>query len=302
MPRSSAPQKTQRPSKPSTPLDWLARIVVHIPNKYEQLVRYVGYYSTKSRGMRKKSEADDAIPSITPGELTSKQFRRSRAMLIQKIYEVDPLCCPNCQNQMRIVSILEAGPPVKKILEHLDLWDTRNHDPPNEDLSHILRTRLRRFGLPNPAIRLLGLSPSLSEKKIETGIGAGLRLETGRLPCFSRFFRLPQTMFNSSAIFAHSSSDSTTARPPALRRNMLRRRAGAGGRETIEKSGVVSLTKSEFLSFLTDPLAWSHQVHKHRTPHPSPLETSTFCCSSHLARLFGSMCIINRFSLFCFAE
>ncbi len=237
-------------------LDWLARIVVHIPNKYEQLVRYVLYYSNKSNGMRKKAETDDAIPSIAPGEPKSKQFRRSRAMPIQKIYEVDPLCCPNCQNQMRIVSILEAGPPVKKILEHLDLWDTRNHDPPNEDLSHILRTRLRRFGLPNPAIRLLGLSPSLSEKKIETGIGAGLRLETGRFPCFSRFFRLPQTMFNSSAIFAHSSSDSTTARPPApaLRRNMLRRRAGAGGRETIEKSGVVSLTKGEFLSFPLDRL------------------------------------------------
>ncbi len=150
-------------------LDWLARIVVHIPNKYEQLVRYVWYYSNKSRGMRKKAEADDAILSIAPGETTSKQFRRSRAMLIQKIYEVDPLCCPNCQNQMRIVSILEAGPPVKKILEHLDLWDTRNHDPPNEDLSHILRTRLRRFGLPNPAIRLLGLSPSLSEKKSKPG-------------------------------------------------------------------------------------------------------------------------------------
>ena len=24
-------------------MDWLARLVVHIPNKYEQLVRYVGY-------------------------------------------------------------------------------------------------------------------------------------------------------------------------------------------------------------------------------------------------------------------
>ncbi len=87
--------------------------------------------------MRKKTETDDAIPSIAPGELTSKQFRRRWAMLIKKIYEVDPLCCPNCQNQMRIISILEAGPPVKKILEHLDLWDTRNHDPPAEDHSHI---------------------------------------------------------------------------------------------------------------------------------------------------------------------
>ena len=29
-------------------LDWLARIVVHIPNKYEQLIWYVGFNSNKS--------------------------------------------------------------------------------------------------------------------------------------------------------------------------------------------------------------------------------------------------------------
>ena len=52
---------------------------------------------------------------------------------LQKIYEVDPLCCPNCTEQMRIISILEAGPIVKKILEHLDLRDVRNHDPPCEE-------------------------------------------------------------------------------------------------------------------------------------------------------------------------
>ena len=102
-----------------------------------ELTYEIGYYSNKSRGMRKKAENDDAIPSIAPGELTSKQFRRIWAMLIQKIYQVDPLCCPNCQNQMRIISILEAGPIVRKILEHLDLWVTRNHDPPDEEDSHI---------------------------------------------------------------------------------------------------------------------------------------------------------------------
>ena len=69
--------------------------------------------------------------------MTSKQFRRSRARLIQKIYEVDPLRCPDCENQMRVISILEAGPMVKRILEHLDLWDVRNHDPPFEEDSHI---------------------------------------------------------------------------------------------------------------------------------------------------------------------
>ncbi len=87
--------------------------------------------------MRKKAGADKTVPSIAPGEMTPKQFRRSRAMLIQKIYEVDPLCRPNCQNQMRIISILESAPIVKKILEHLDLRDVRNHDPPCEEDSQI---------------------------------------------------------------------------------------------------------------------------------------------------------------------
>ncbi len=140
-------------------IDWLARLAVHIPNKYEQLVRYLGFYSNKSRGMRKKAETDDAIPSIAPGELTSKQFRRSRAMLIQKIYEVDPLCCPNCQNQMRIISILEAGPIVRKILEHLDLWDVRNHDPPLEEDSHI-RDRHRTAARNRTFSMFSGLSPN----------------------------------------------------------------------------------------------------------------------------------------------
>ena len=55
-------------------LDWLARLAVHIPNRYEQLAGYVGY-SNKSRGMRKKAGTDDIVPSIAPGEMTSKQVR-----------------------------------------------------------------------------------------------------------------------------------------------------------------------------------------------------------------------------------
>jgi hypothetical protein len=42
---------------------------------------------------------------------------------------------PNASH-LPVISILESGPIVKKILEHLDLWDTRNHDPPAEDDSN----------------------------------------------------------------------------------------------------------------------------------------------------------------------
>jgi hypothetical protein len=87
--------------------------------------------------MRKKAGTGNILPPIETGEMTFKEFRRDWARMIHKIYEVDPLCCPICRHQMRIISILEAGPIVKKILIHPDLWDTRNHDPPSEDDSHI---------------------------------------------------------------------------------------------------------------------------------------------------------------------
>jgi len=51
---------------------------------------YYGYYSNKSRGMRKKSETDDEIPTVMPGEISSAQFKRNWARLIKKVYEIDP--------------------------------------------------------------------------------------------------------------------------------------------------------------------------------------------------------------------
>lgn len=112
-------------------LDWLARLVTHIPGRYEQTVRYYGYYSNKSRGMRKKAGADDAIPVIMPNEMSSKELRQNWARLIQKIYEVDPLICPKCWGQLHIISFIEELDIIEKILRHLGIWDIRNHDPPN---------------------------------------------------------------------------------------------------------------------------------------------------------------------------
>jgi hypothetical protein len=87
--------------------------------------------------MRKKALTDHEIPSIMPGEMSSKKFRRNWARLIQKIYEVDPLTCPGCKGKMRLISFIDNPVLIKKILQHLNLWDTCNHDPPAKDRSHI---------------------------------------------------------------------------------------------------------------------------------------------------------------------
>ena len=89
----------------------------HVPHKGEQMVRYYGYYSNVSRGKRQKENQDGPIPYILELEGSKKECRKNWARLIQKIYEVDPLTCPKCQGQMRIISFIENEEVLKKILK-----------------------------------------------------------------------------------------------------------------------------------------------------------------------------------------
>ena len=111
-------------------LDWLAQLVTHIPNKGEQMVRYYGFYSNKSRGLRKKAGTDDQVPALIDSDLSPQAFRKNWARLIQKIYHVDPLLCPKCFGSMRIIAFIDDEQLVKKILKHLDLWEVRQRPPP----------------------------------------------------------------------------------------------------------------------------------------------------------------------------
>jgi len=72
------------------------------------------YYSNVSRGRRQKENQDGLIPYIIEPEESSKEYRKNWARLIQKIYEVDPLTCPKCQGQMRIISFIEDQEVIKK--------------------------------------------------------------------------------------------------------------------------------------------------------------------------------------------
>ena len=84
------------------------------------MVRYYGFYSN-AWGLRQKENEDAFIPCVLePDE--NKKPNRNWARLIQKIYEVDPLSCPQCQGIMRIIRIIEDQIVINKILRHLGLW------------------------------------------------------------------------------------------------------------------------------------------------------------------------------------
>lgn len=127
--------KDGRSTKTFPALDWLAQLVTHISNRYEHMVRYYGYYSNKSRGLRRKADADDSVPAMVELDISSKSLRQNWALLIQKIYEVDPLLCTKCRGPMRIIAFIEDEDPIEKILRHLNLWDTCHvgRDPPTSD-------------------------------------------------------------------------------------------------------------------------------------------------------------------------
>jgi hypothetical protein len=103
-----------------------AQNLAHIPDCYEQLVRYCGWYSSRSRGVRKaKGTSATAIVIDAVTEVLGEYASRAKAAwarLIRKVYEADPLECPKCKGSMRIVALIEDLPVVRAILTHLGLW------------------------------------------------------------------------------------------------------------------------------------------------------------------------------------
>jgi len=103
-------------------LEWLAAMGTHVPDRGQQCVRYYGFLSNSARGRRRKKEEHDPIPTVLEPEISSEQFRKNWARLVQKVYEVDPLICPKCASEMRIVSFIQDPLVIRRILEHLGLW------------------------------------------------------------------------------------------------------------------------------------------------------------------------------------
>jgi hypothetical protein len=56
----------------------------------------------------------------------ARVLRRSWAQLIKRVYEVDPLVCPKCQGEMRIVAFIIDHDVVGAILRHLAKVEARS--------------------------------------------------------------------------------------------------------------------------------------------------------------------------------
>jgi hypothetical protein len=104
------------------PLEFLARVLVHIPDQGHVTTRYYGWYANRPRGMRAKAApaAADGPPAIVPApRLAPTEATRRWAALLQQLFEVDPLACPTCHGAMRIVAFITQASVIDQILAHL---------------------------------------------------------------------------------------------------------------------------------------------------------------------------------------
>jgi len=89
---------------------------------------YYGWYSNKKRGMQEKKVAAFGHPE--PDTAYRRKCRMTWAALIKCVYEVDPLKCPKCGGEMRIISFIEQELVIEKILKHCGLWKEQAPRPP----------------------------------------------------------------------------------------------------------------------------------------------------------------------------
>jgi hypothetical protein len=89
------------------------------------------------RGRHRKAEEklkapDSSVssrePVPTPPERAA--LRRRWANLIRRVYEIDPLVCPRCGSEMRMIGFITDPTVVKRIADHLRKRDRPARPPP----------------------------------------------------------------------------------------------------------------------------------------------------------------------------
>ena len=109
---------------------------MQIPDPRRHVERYYAAYSNRTRGQRRKAgarveaRASDGPAGELPPPGKRAALRRRWANLIRRVYEVDPLVCPRCGCEMRVVGFITEPGLIKRILDHVRRRDRVCRPPP----------------------------------------------------------------------------------------------------------------------------------------------------------------------------
>lgn len=125
--------------------DFLAELTQHILPKGVQLIRRYGLYSSRTKGawesmpyvadrapagwksQHKRQTATSELIDCGPHEDAdlsddspdTRAYRKAWARLLSKVYEVDPMVCPKCGSEMKVIAVIQEPTEINRILRHL---------------------------------------------------------------------------------------------------------------------------------------------------------------------------------------
>ena len=109
------------------PLEFLARVLIHVPEPNQHSILYYGEYARRRRNNSRKKPPPGANDSSATDR---KTLRRRWANLIRRVFKTDPLICKNCGGRMRVVSFITEPGVIRRILDHLQNRQRQSRDPP----------------------------------------------------------------------------------------------------------------------------------------------------------------------------
>ena len=111
-------------------LEFIARVTSHIPDKGQVTVRYYGLYANAHRGKVRKASLSPLVLLMAEEE-DKRVPSKGWAEMIRKVYEVDPMLCPECGGAMKIVAFVTDDRAVDRIIDHLKLRFVAEKPPPS---------------------------------------------------------------------------------------------------------------------------------------------------------------------------
>jgi len=113
-------------------LEFVARVLVHIPQPGKHSTHYYGRYANRSKS---KLPEDEVPPPASSSNGQShpaspSSLRRRWAQLLRRVYEVDPLICSQCGGALRIVGFITQPRVIRRILDHLKKQPGSTRAPP----------------------------------------------------------------------------------------------------------------------------------------------------------------------------
>ena len=125
--------------------DFLAELTQHIPPKGVQLIRRYGLYSSRIKGAWQimpyvaeraptgwKIQHESQMGTSNPEDFEpfantdfsddspdARAYKKAWARLLSKVYEIDPMICPKCGSEMKVIAVIQEPEEIKRILRHL---------------------------------------------------------------------------------------------------------------------------------------------------------------------------------------